>query len=193
MDIFGKVITILQYYRKIIDKDPFIQLNLNPLKYDIPNQNCSKYAEFIATYGKEYTNRLMSTFLSLPQVYVDILKQAEKSGLIEEIKKNRGLKLSDAKLEISQNIIAKVISDQKEQDKFRAAYYFKIAYDFYKHQNYIEAKKALEEALKYDPNSPYIIYNLFLVSYLTSDFERVQEMIKNLAILGFKEIDFFSK
>ncbi|MCS6955002.1 MAG: tetratricopeptide repeat protein [Candidatus Calescibacterium sp.] len=189
--VFIKLSSIVNYYKNLIDKDPFVQLNLVPLNYDIPTDNDSKYADFLRRYGKEYINQISSSFLSLPDMYIDVLKDAEKKGLIEEIKKNRGLKISDAKLELSQNIIVKGLFDKYEQDKFKAAYSFKLSYDFYKNKNYIDAKKSLEESLKYDPNNPYVIFNLFIINYLLGNFDKVQELLNLMFILGFNEVDFF--
>lgn len=190
-EVFSKISSIINYYKNLIDKDPFVQLNLVPLNYDFPTDDDSKYTSFLKRYGKEYLNKIISSFLSLPDIYISVLKDAEQKGLIEEIKKNRGLKISDAKLELSQNIIVKGLFDKYEQDKFKAAYSFKLSCDFYKKKNYVDARKALEEALKYDPNNPYIIFNLFILNYLLGDFDKVQELLKLMAILGFNEVDFF--
>ena len=191
---FEKLQSKIEYYKKIIDKDPFIFLNIIPLEFlysKIDNLSDDKYSNFIKNHGKEYLKNIIDSFCDMPLVYSEILKEAKEKE--EELKRNRGFKISDAKVEISLNVLAKGIFDKEGQHKLKAAYNYKIGLSFYKEKNYNEARKAFEEAWNYDQNNPEIINNLFITNYLLGNFNKISEILKIMAILGFKEIEFFTK
>lgn len=197
---FEKLQSKIEYYKKIIDKDPFIILNLTPLKFlsgvGAPNPSKidlseDKYSNFIKNHGKEYIINIIDSLCDMPIVYSEILKEAKEKE--EELKRNRGFKISEAKIEISPNVIAKGIFDKQEQHKLKAACNYKIGLSFYKEKNYNESRKAFEEAWNYDQNNPEIINNIFITNYLMGNFNKIPEILKIMAILGFKEIEFFTK
>lgn len=182
---FEKLNNFVQYYKKLINKDPFIALNILPPSLNVDNSPNNIYSKFITKQGKEYLDSLTSCFLFATKQYKNILTNKDKN-------KSKGFKISEPKVEISTNSILKAIFQEYQQDKLKAAEKFELSQKYFKEKNYIEAQKALEEAFKYDPNNSYIINNLFITSYLTGKTEILKELLKIMTILGFKESEFFT-
>ncbi len=195
--IFSKLLSFINYYIYLIEKDPFVKLNIKPLDYmknkDLKiNQETLQYYkkefEFIQNNGLNYIQDIKKCYLDLPEIYRELLSKEED---IET--KYKGFKIADSSIELNSNIMIKGIFLENRQDKIKAAYKYKLATFYYKQFEYKESKKALQEAINYDSNNFYIINNLFILNYLLGEFEELQKIVDLLITLGLNEFIYFSK
>jgi len=178
---FYRLDQFVDKYKPLINNDPFMDLKLSPLSKDLPTD--SKYSSFFKDHRSSYIEDIKNCFWDYFDVYPDIEKVKDK-------KKKTGfeinLKISDPKVEIGSEKLNIAYSD-----RLKAAEFFEAAVEYFKNNKYEESKKALEQTLKFDPDNPFVINNLFIVNYLLANFEELKNVIEKMRILGFKKLDFF--
>ncbi|MEN3014569.1 MAG: hypothetical protein ABDH21_00680 [bacterium] len=206
-EAFSKLKSTVQYYKRILRKDPFIALNIAPINYMkndkitvdsnpkglIDQKELDQMISFIHRYAKEYLSSIISCFQPLPAVYEQIIKGSAKKIEGLETHRVKGFKISEPKAQIYENEFAQNIFGTTDTNKLKAAQNYYLSASHFKEKNYYESNKAILESYKYDPSNPYVINNLFITNYLLGKFDENQEILKIMAIFGFDEVEFFEK
>lgn len=182
-----------------INKDPFINFNINPLdfynslnkenyvnelvKSIVGKTNNENYKTFFNEFAKDYLDNILNSYCG-----VGIFEKVDEK--VEERKRNK-FKTSTSKLEFSSNPLSYLIKEG-ENDIEKSIKLIEEAEFLFKEKKYYQCRDVLLRAYNYNSVNVNLLYNLFLVNYIIGDFALANDFLNKLMLVeNIKELEYY--